>query len=319
MLSVMGHGHHHGAGANAHAHHHHGAGTGPSGQRRMMGTLVLTLTYMAAEVVGGLYSGSLALLADAGHMMSDAAALALALFAMVVARRPPDDKRTYGYARTEILAAMINGAALLAIATFIVYEAYQRLSEPPEVNGPVAMAVAAGGLLINLGALGLLHGARDESLNTRGAWLHILSDTFGSVGALASGTVIWLYGWRWADPVASMLIAVLVAHAAWSLLRDTTAVLMEGAPDHVDVTAVQDAVQDLEDVSSVHDLHVWTINAGLVLCSVHVVTESATSDMLGRVNDLLRERFDIQHVTVQVEDATYAARHCAGCGLTESA
>ena len=278
-------------------------------------TLVLTATYMVAEVVGGLVSGSLALLADAGHMLSDVAALGLSLFAMTVARRPPDGKRTYGYARTEILAALVNGAALLTIAAFVVYEAAMRVVAPPEVNGPVAMGVAAGGLLINLGALWLLADARHDSLNTRGAWLHVLGDALGSVGALASGALIWAFDFRWADPVASFLIAALISYSAFQLLKETTAVLMESAPDHVDVESLHQELEGLAKVTSVHDLHVWTIDAGTVLCTLHVVTEASVSDTLPVVNAVLRERFGIHHATVQVETASYASEHCPGCEL----
>lgn len=278
-------------------------------------TLGLTATYMVAEVVGGLVSGSLALLADAGHMLSDVAALGLSLFAMSVARRPPDEKRTYGYARTEILAALVNGAALLTIAAFVVYEAAMRVVAPPEVNGPVAMGVAAGGLLINLGALWMLNDARHDSLNTRGAWLHVLGDALGSVGALTSGALIWVYDVRWADPAASFLIAALISYSAFQLLKETTAVLMESAPDHVDVESLQQELEGLERVASIHDLHVWTIDAGTVLCSLHVVTDASVSDTLPVVNALLRDRFGIHHATVQVENARYAAEHCPGCEL----
>lgn len=278
-------------------------------------TLGLTATYMIAEVVGGLMSGSLALLADAGHMLSDVAALGLSLFAMTVARRPPDERRTYGYSRTEILAALVNGAALLTIAAFVVYEAAMRVLSPPEVNGPVAMGVAAGGLLINLAALWMLSGARHDSLNTRGAWLHVLGDTLGSVGALSSGALIWAYDLRWADPAASFLIAALISYSAYQLIKETTAVLMESAPEHVDVEALQRELEDLAKVTSIHDLHVWTIDAGTVLCSLHVVTEASVADTLPVVNALLRERFGIHHATVQVEDARYASEHCPGCEL----
>jgi cobalt-zinc-cadmium efflux system protein len=278
-------------------------------------TLGLTASYMVAEVVGGLVSGSLALLADAGHMLSDVAALGLSLFAMAVGQRPPDPKRTYGYARTEILAALINGAALLTIAAFVTYEAVQRFATPRDVEGPIAMGVAAGGLLINVGALWLLSGSRQDSLNTRGAWLHVMSDALGSIGALTSGALIWAYGFRWADPAASLLIALLISHSAYQLLRETTAVLMESAPEHVDVEELQAAMEELSDVESIHDLHVWTIEGGTVLCSLHVVTEMDASQALSCINDLLRDRFGIHHATVQVESAHYAAEHCPGCEL----
>ncbi|MEZ4440840.1 MAG: cation diffusion facilitator family transporter [Polyangiaceae bacterium] len=300
--------------ADGHHHHHHHH-DGKHGRRRMAATLALTISYMVAEVVGGILSGSLALLADAGHMLSDAVALTLALVAMKLAERPPDARRTYGYARTQILAALLNGGALLAIAISVVVEARERLAVPPEVRAPIAMGVAAGGLLVNLVALRILHGSKDESLNTRGAWLHVASDALGSVGALASAAAIWAWAVPWADPVASLLIALLVAYSGWTLVRDTTHVLMEGVPPHLDVESVGAAIAELDGISGVHDLHIWTIDAGTVLCSVHVVAEGALTRTVGSVAGLLRERFDIHHTTVQVEDAAYASSHCSGCEL----
>ena len=198
-------------------------------------TLALTASYMLAEVIGGWLSGSLALMADAGHMLSDTTALSMSLVAMWLARRPPTARHTYGYARSEILAALLNGATLIAIAIFIAVEAWGRLATPPAVKGELAMAIAAGGLLINLVALRILSRSKNESLNLRGAWLHVASDALGSVGALLSGAAIWAFGWRWADPLASLLIALLIAHAAYALLKDTVEVLMEGTPRDVDV------------------------------------------------------------------------------------
>jgi cobalt-zinc-cadmium efflux system protein len=308
-------GHHH------HGHSHHAiAGTSAAGRRRLAITLAITGMYMVAELVGGFVSGSLALLADAGHMLSDVAALALGLFAMWIAQRKPDDKRTYGYARTEILAAMLNGAALIAMAVLIVVEAVQRFSAPPAVNARLAAAVAAGGLLMNLVVLRILSRDKDDSLNMRAAFLHVASDTLGSVGALASSALIVGYGWRWADPVASVLIALLVVRSAWHLLGETVAVLMEGAPKHVDVDALRRAMAELGEVASVHDLHVWTITSKQVCMSAHVVAgdRAAKQRTLEALTHLLRERFGIQHVTIQVEEEGFADDHCADCGSEPS-
>ncbi len=206
-----------------HSHsHHQGAAANRS---RLALTLALAAAYMLAEAVGGWLTGSLALLADAGHMLSDVAALGLSLFAMSMARRPPTSRRTYGYHRLEILAALANGAALVAISLFVLAEALQRLRQPHEVDAPAMMAIALGGLLVNLAGLWILRRGREESLNVRGAWLHVLTDALGSVQAIAAGALIWAFGWQWADPAASILIALLVIYSAWSLLKEATAVL----------------------------------------------------------------------------------------------
>ena len=270
--------------------------------RRLTAALVLAAVYLGAEIAGGLLTNSLALLADAGHMLSDVAALALSLFAIRIAQRRPDDERTYGFYRSEILAAMVNGAALAAIAVFILVEVYQRLLSPPEVAGRVMMLIAAGGLLVNLVSLRILGAGRSESLNVRGAWLHVLTDTLGSVQAILAGLLIWLFGWRWADPVASALIAVLVLFSAWSLLRESVSVLMEGVPGHLQIDDVDRAIRGVPGVVGVHDLHVWTITSGFVALSAHVTVSSPDPQVVWRVRDVLRERFDIEHSTIQVEE-----------------
>jgi cobalt-zinc-cadmium efflux system protein len=262
---------------------------------------------MVAEVVGGILTNSLALLADAGHMLSDAASLALALFAMWIAQRPPTAERTYGYYRAEILAALFNGASLVAISVYIFYEAYQRFAEPPEVTGPLMMGIAVGGLVINLIGLWLLHGGRADNLNVRGAWLHVLGDTLGSVGAIGAGALIWAFGWNWADPLASVIIAVLILFSAWNLLKESVAVLMEGAPGHIDVDDVRDAIRGVEGVQAVHDLHVWTISSGLVSLSAHVDVASLDNyaHLLGHLRHMLDDEFGIGHSTIQIEPEEY--------------
>lgn len=285
-----------------HAHGHR------QNTRRLALTLVLVVAYMVAEVVGGVISNSLALLADAGHMLSDAASLGLALAAMWIARRPRTSSHTFGFHRAEILAALVNGATLLVIAVFIVREAWQRFQDPPEVQGGLMLAVAAGGLAVNLAGLALLHGGREESLNVRGAWLHVLTDTLGSVQAMVAGALILAFGWGWLDPLASVLIALLVVWSAWSLLRDAVNVLLEAAPENLDTREIESSLLGIAGVTEVHDLHVWTITSGFVALSVHVVVDGRAPDnVLWQIREELRSRFGIEHSTVQVEGGTAGA------------
>ena len=267
---------------------------------------------MGAEVVGGVLTNSLALLADAGHMLSDAAALALSLFALWIAdRRPPGPLSTYGYYRAEILAALANGVALVTIAVFIAIEGIARLRHPPEVHAAGMVAVAVGGLVVNIAALFVLHGSRDDSLNLRGAWLHVLSDALGSVQAIAAGVLVWTLGWRWADPAASLVIALLVVWSAWSLLKEAVAVLMEHPPSHIDVDGVRTAMLASQCVVEVHDLHVWSIASGFDCLSAHVVADSGRERdvVLDELRRMLHDRFGIEHITIQLEPVGFVERH----------
>jgi cobalt-zinc-cadmium efflux system protein len=278
-------------------------GTAGTDVNRLAWTLALVLSYAAAEALGGLFSGSLALLADAGHMLSDAAAIALTLFALWFARRPASSSRTFGYHRAEMLAALVNGASLVGIAVLIVIEALQRLSQPTAVEGPLMLAIASGGLLVNLAGLYLLRDSDRANLNMRGAWLHVLTDALGSVQAIAAAVLISLFGWHWVDPLASMLIAMLVVYSSWSLLRQSVAVLMEGAPGHIDVDAVRQALAAVRGVQEVHDLHVWTITSGFVALSAHLVVNAAAEapEVLRSSAACLRENFRIRHSTLQID------------------
>jgi cobalt-zinc-cadmium efflux system protein len=301
--------------AHRHSHDHgHEPGVDRRSLMRRLGVaLGLVVVYAGAEVVGGLVTNSLALLADAGHMLSDAAALGLSLFALWIAARPADDRRTYGYHRTEILAALANGAALVGIALYVMVEAIQRLRQPPEVDGGPMALVAVGGLVVNLAALAVLHRGRSASLNLRGAWLHVVGDTLGSVQAIAAGLAIVAFDWRWADPVASIAISLLIGWSSWSLLRDSVAVLMESAPGHLDVDEVRAAIAGEPGVQGVHDLHVWTITSGRVCLSAHVVVEADhRSGLLARIREMLESRFGIGHLTLQLEPADFAG--CEDCG-----
>ncbi len=260
---------------------------------------------MLAEVAGSWLANSLALLADAGHMLSDAAALALSLFALWAARRPAPSGQTFGYYRAEILAALVNGTVLLVLALFIFLEAIERLRSPQPVVGPLMLAIASGGLAMNLIGLRLLASARTDSLNIRGAFLHVLSDALGSVGAIVSACLIWAFGWYWADPLASLIIAIFVIHSAWALLRETVAVLMESAPGHIDVDRLRDAIAAFVGVSEVHDLHVWTITSGMESLSAHVVADDGADHerLLADLRAMLASQFGIDHVTIQIERA----------------
>jgi len=224
-----------------------------------------------------------------------------------VARRPPTPERTFGYYRTEILAALLHGVTLVAVALYIFYEAWHRFQDPPEVLGPLMMGVAVGGLVVNGIGLWLLHEGRDESLNMEGAWLHVLADTLGSVGAIVAGLVIWLTGWNLADPVASVLIGALVLGSSWRLLRQSVAVLLEGAPEHLDVDEIREALRGVDGVAGVHDLHVWSITSGMVSLSAHVEREErrAPGSLLSDLRKMLRERFDVGHSTLQIEPAEF--------------
>jgi cobalt-zinc-cadmium efflux system protein len=286
------------------AGHHHGGSTARAGNtsiRRLAVTLALVALYMVAEVIGGLIANSLALLADAGHMLSDAGALGLAIFAMWFSRRPATSRHTFGYYRAEILAALLNAATLIAISVYIFIEAYVRLRAPSVVQGSVMMTVAAGGLVVNLVGLWMVHGVRDESLNMRGAWLHLLTDALGSVQALIAGALIVRFGWAWADPAASVLIGLLVIYSGWGLMRESVTVLMEGAPGHCNVDEVRHRLMQIPGVQGVRDLHVWTISSGLVALSAHVTAERPSSDVLHDLRHELVERFGIQHTTIQFD------------------
>mgnify|MGYP000260873692 CR=1 FL=1 len=309
------------AGQHPHAHdprHRHAPGpvsgqvgapdelTGRSrNQRRLAFVLVLVLGYSAVELVGGLWTGSLALLSDALHMVADSAALGLSLLAGFIAARPAQKRRTFGNSRVEILAALANGVALAVVALFISVHAFERYLVPREVAGAGLFAVALGGLAVNLVALYLLEGGRNDSLNVRGAFLHVASDTLASVGVCLAGIGIWTLGWLWLDPAVSLVVSVLVLGSAWQLIRDALDVLMETVPPHLDPEEIRDALLAVEGVRALHCLHVWTIGSGEVSLSSHLVVDSGpgTEALLERVRSRLAERFSIAHTTIQIEKA----------------
>ena len=264
--------------------------------------LLLTASFTVAEVVGGLLSNSLALLADAGHMLADVMALTLALVAAWSARRPPDASRTYGYRRIEILAALFNGVALVVIALFIFIEAYERLSDPPEVAYGLMAAVAFGGLLVNLVGARILHNHR-HGLNARAAYLHVLGDLLGSVGALTAAALIAVFGWRWADPVASAVIGAIIVVSAVRLVLEAVNVLLEGAPSHVRTDEVRAVLLATPGVSNIHDLHLWSLGGDRPLLTAHLVLDHSrrAGDVLREATATLHNRFGITHSTLQTE------------------
>ncbi len=269
----------------------------------LQGALAITVVVMGVEVAGGLASRSLALLADAAHMATDAGAIALSLFAAWIAARPADRTRTYGWYRVEVLAALINGALLLAVTGGIVLEAIRRLEAPPAVRPGLLVGVASVGLLANAAAAWLLHRARGESLNVRGAYLHVLSDLLGSLAAIAAGVIVAVTGWAAADPLISLGLAVLLVTSALRLLRQATDVLLEAAPRNVSMPALETSIAGVPGVIGVHDLHVWTVASGMVAMSGHATVPDAgkNQEVLEEITRRVRG-FGIQHVTVQLEN-----------------
>ncbi len=304
---------------DSHQHCHHGHNHAPRNRKLLLITLALVCGYMMAEVIGGWLANSLALIADAGHMLSDAAALALTFFAMWMADRPSPPRRTFGYHRAEILAAMVNGAVLIAVSVYIVVEAIQRLRHPEHVHGQMMMGVAVGGLLVNLACLAILHRDRNNNLNMQGAWLHVLSDALGSVGAIAAGLLVTQFGWDWADPIASGVIAVLVVHASWRLLTEAVSVLMESAPKGIDIDKVSSSIKTTTGVRGVHDLHIWTITTGMESLSAHVVVddEAAHGEVLRTLSIMLAQKFGIDHTTIQIEPSDYGP-DCHDCAVASN-
>jgi cobalt-zinc-cadmium efflux system protein len=258
---------------------------------------------MFAEAIGGWLTNSLALIADAGHMLTDVAALSLTLAAIWFASRPATAKKTFGYYRLEILAAFVNGIALVLISLWVIYEAFERLSAPPDVKGFELTLIAGGGLVINIICAYLLHGDHTHDLNMRGAWLHVVGDALGSVVAIAAGVLIIFFGWTQADAIGSFLISLIIVFSAWNLIRESINVLLEGTPSHINLAAVETVIRQTSGVRDVHDLHVWTITSGLEALSAHVRYDEtiAQNDILKSLRHRLNHDFGIDHLTIQME------------------
>lgn len=286
-------------------HHHaqHREHATADNRRRLLVVLLLNLGYLIAEVIGGVVTNSLALLSDAGHMLTDVAALALALVALWFTTRPADPRRSYGYHRVEILAALFNGMTLLAITLFIVFEAVRRLEHPPAVEGLGLLIIAAGGLVVNLLGAYLLQHGHAHSLNIRAAFYHLLADALGSLGAVLAGVFVIAFGWTIADPILAIGIAILIVVSSVGLVGEAVNVLLEAVPKHVDVEQVRAVLLALPGVIGVHDLHVWTLTTGMYALSCHVVVacEDFACVKLETIRNLLHDQFDIPHMTVQLE------------------
>ncbi|GAA3725931.1 cation diffusion facilitator family transporter [Salinactinospora qingdaonensis] len=298
--------------------HGHGHATAASAHRgKLIIVLLLTVGVMVAQIVGGLLAGSLALLADAGHMAADAFGIVAALLAVWMASRPSCSKRTFGLQRAEILAAAGNALLLFGLCVYIAYEAIQRLFTPQPVTGPTMLVVAAIGLAVNIGGLVLLRTGQRESLNLRGAYLEVLGDTVSSLGVIVAAVVIWLTDWRQADSIVSLGIALFIVPRAWNLLREAVHVLLEAVPREVDLDEVRSHILSQNGVLDVHDLHAWTITSGMPVLSAHVVVEEEllrdTGRMLDELHMCLSGHFDVEHSTLQLEPAGHinheGARH----------
>ena len=287
-------------------HHHHHPHESPHeaerSTRALRAALALTLAVLVAEVVGGVLSNSLALLADAGHVLTDAAALGLSLFVAWFSRQRVSAEKTYGYLRLEILAALLNGTTLLGISVWVVIESLQRFRTPEPVGGTLMLIVATAGLIANALAALLLHPVNTSSLNVRGAYLHVLSDLLASVGTIVAAITIALTGWLYADPIASLLTTALIVRGAWQLVRESVDVLLEASPAHIPLADVRARLQGIEGVESVHDLHVWTVTSGVVALSAHAIVREPE-----RQQDVLEEachlmsHMGIHHCTIQIE------------------
>ncbi len=295
----MGHHHHH----HHDPKHDHGLPPSASSRRVLAIALGLTASFMGVELAVGLWSGSLALVADAGHMLNDSAALGLSLFVAFVAQRPRTRAHTYGFRRAEVMGALVNAFMLVGAGALVLWEAFQRLSERPEIEGGGMLAAAGLGLMVNLIVAWLLARQAKESLNVRAALLHVLGDVLGSVAAIVAGLFVLLFDWTLADPIASAVIAILILVGAYRLLRDTSHVLMEGAPQGLDVAEVEQTIRETVGVDDMHDLHIWSLVPGTPLLSVHVVLTHGAhgTDVARLVGERVSEAHGIAHCTVQPE------------------
>jgi cobalt-zinc-cadmium efflux system protein len=270
---------------------------------RLLGALGLTASLMVIEIVGGLWTGSLALLADAGHMLTDVGGLSMSLLAVWFAQKPPTMENTYGYLRAEILAAVANGVVLFLVAGYILYEAVLRVWAPPEIHAGPMLAIAVLGLGVNLLGMGLLHHGAGTSLNIHGAYLEMLSDTLGSIGVIVAAVTIQTTGFYLIDPLSSAAIGLFILPRTWALVRQALHILMEGVPPHLNIREIEMAMSTVLGVRAVHDLHVWTLTSGKDAMSGHVVVDdlAASRRILGALHTLLHERFGIEHTTIQLE------------------
>ena len=290
------------------SNHDHGSAAVREGhQKKLIMALGLTGSFMIAEVIGAWITGSLALLSDASHMFTDTAALAISLIALQIAKRPADQKRTFGYARLEILASTFNAVLLFLVAMYILYEAYQRFFMPAEIATGAMMWIAIAGLIINLISMRLLASASNESLNVKGAYLEVWSDMLGSLGVIIAALIIRFTGWTWVDTIVAVAIGLWVLPRTWQLLRESLGILMEGVPRGLDVAAIETTIRNVDGVTDVHDLHVWAVSSGSNVMTSHVVVgDTADGDaVLAGVVEAVSDAFEIHHCTIQIERAAF--------------
>lgn len=304
----MGHSDHdHG---HSHAHGHSAEGKAP---RAIVKAIIVTVGFMGLELVGGVFSNSLALISDAAHNLTDIGAMLLSLFALWIARRPMTATMSFGYHRAEILGALLSGLSIWLISGFLIYEAILRMNAPPEVKGPIVFVIASVGFLANLGSMWMLHSAKDENLNVRAAYLHLLSDSLGSLGAVIAGAVLMFTGWRAIDPIMTILFSALMLVSSWSLVKETIGILMESTPSHLDPQGITKDLQAIPNVQSVHDLHVWSVSSGRHALSVHLIAEGAET-VLQIAHEMLQNKHGIQHTTIQIEHPElFQSERCYDC------
>lgn len=308
---------HEGEAPRAHSHggHHHAHGSGMHSENRLRIALAINAAFLVVEVIGGLAANSLALLSDAGHMLTDVAALVLALWAARLARRVATPARTYGLLRAEVLGAFVNGASLMAVVGVILWQAWKRIGAAPEISGGLMLVVAVLGLAANVASAMVLFRSRGETLNIRAAFLHMMADTLGSAGAIIAGVVVITTGWTPMDTIASVVIAALIFWGAWGLLAETVNILLESTPGDIDYHAVRAALENIEHIKTVSDLHIWTIASGVPALSAHVRLYPVCGDTthwqicLKEAQDMLRERFGIRHSTLQFEPEDFVCEH----------
>jgi cobalt-zinc-cadmium efflux system protein len=287
--------------AHVHQHRFH------SSRKRLALAFWTQLAFFGVELTGGILTNSLALLADAGHMLSDVGALGLSLLALAWAARPPTSRKTFGYHRLEILVALINGLALWAMAGYIFYEAVNRLFQPPQISSSPLIIIASLGLAVNLLGMYVLLPTREHNINLRSAFIHLLSDSFASFAAIAAGLAIWQWGWYWFDPLAGVIVGVMIIFGSWQLVREAADILLESTPRHIALSEVQQSLESHPQVQRVHDLHIWTIASGIYALSVHVTIDNHLNrDCLAlELEELLHERFGLEHNTIQIEGPDY--------------
>ncbi len=284
-------------------------------QKRLRTALAINAVFLTIEVAGGVLSNSLALLADAGHMLTDVAALILALAVARLAERPPTPRHTYGLLRAEVLGAFVNGAALVAVVAMVLVEAWRRIGHVPEIDGPLMLTVAVLGFAANMGSAWVLFGSRNHSVNTKGAFLHMVADALGSIGAIVAGIVVLATGWTLIDPIVSVVIGALILWSGWGLISETILILLEGTPGDIDYHEVKRALESIEHVVGVSDLHIWTIGSGVASLSAHIRLDRSCSETrhwqicLKAARDLLEKRFRIRHSTLQVEPENFPCEH----------